>query len=403
MLSARRRRFKGGLRLPRAMSLLTHLDCGKCRTRHEADRLQNLCAKCGKPLLARYDLEAAKERVTRGSWEKGRDDLWRFDDLLPVKRARFVTTLGEGMTPLLEGKRLADDVGLPNLLVKDEGGNPTGSFKARGMAVAVSKARELGARRLAVPSAGNAGAAMAAYAARAGLDADVYLPADTPRPIQREIESVGARVHLVKGLITDAAREVQALAATGEAFDLSTLREPYRAEGKKTMGYEVVMQNGWQMPDVIVYPTGGGTGIVGMWKAFAEMETIGLIGPERPRMISVQAEGCAPIVRAFHRGAETAEPWEDASTSAWGLRVPRAIGDFLILQALRDSEGTALTVTETAIEEAVKDLARLAGIHASPEGAATLAAARTLADEGAVERGETVVLFNTGAAWPYWG
>ena len=384
------------------MGLLTHLDCGQCRTRHEADALQNLCTACGKPLLARYDMEAARERVTRDAWERGRDDLWRFADMLPVRRARFVTSLGEGMTPLLDGKRLAEDVGLPHLLVKDESGNPTGSFKARGMSVAVSKARELGATRLAVPTAGNAGAAMAAYAARAGLDADVYLPADTPRGIQRECEEVGARVHLVKGLITDAAKEVQARAAKGEVFDVSTLREPYRAEGKKTMGYEVVMQNGWRVPDVIVYPTGGGTGIVGMWKAFDEMETLGLIGPERPRMVSVQAEGCAPIVRAFHAGKEHAEPWEDAKTGAWGLRVPRAIGDFLVLRALRESDGTALAVTEEAIREAQRDLARLMGLHAAPEGAATLAGARTLADEGALERGETVVLFNTGHAWPYW-
>ena len=384
------------------MSLLTHLDCGRCRTRHEADVLQNLCAKCGKPLLARYDLEAAKERVTREAWERGRDDLWRFMDLLPVRRARFVTSLGEGMTPLLEGRRLAEELGLPNLLVKDESGNPTGSFKARGMAVAVSKARELGATRLAVPTAGNAGAAMAAYAARAGLEAEVYLPADTPPGIRRECEEVGARVHLVNGLITDAAKEVHARAAKGEVFEMSTLREPYRAEGKKTMCYELVMQNGWQVPDAIVYPTGGGTGIVGMWKAFAEMETLGLIGPERPRMVSVQAEGCAPLARAFHAGAEFAEPWEDAKTAAWGLRVPRAIGDFLVLQALRESEGTALSVTEDAIREAQKDLARLMGLHAAPEGAAALAGVRALADEGGLDRGETVVVFNTGHAWPYW-
>ena len=388
-------------RLALPMSLLTHLDCGKCRARHEADRLQNLCAKCGKPLLARYDLEAAKERVTRAGWERGVGSLWRFADLLPVKDPRMVATLGEGMTPLLAAGRLAEDVGLPNLLVKDESGNPTGSFKARGMAVAVSKARELGARSLAVPTAGNAGAAMAAYAARAGLEADVYLPADTPPGIARQVEAAGGRAHLVKGLITDAAKEVQARAARGEVFDVSTLREPYRAEGKKTMGFEIVMQNGWRVPDAVVYPTGGGTGIVGMWKAFAEMETLGLIGPERPRMVSVQAEGCAPLVRAFHAGAGHAEPWEDASTSAWGLRVPRAIGDFLVLQALRESEGTALTVSEAAIQEATKDYARLVGLHAAPEGAAALAAVRTLADEGALERGETVVVFNTGAAWPY--
>lgn len=383
------------------MSFLTHLECAKCRTRHEANVPQNLCAKCAKPLLARYDMEAAKERITTDLWERGRDDLWRFVDLLPVKRARFITSLGEGMTPLLDGKRLAEDTGLPNLLVKDESGNPTGSFKARGMTAAVSKARELGLERFAVPSAGNAGAALAAYAARAGATAEIYLPADTPAGIARQCEAFGAKVHLVKGLITDAAKEVQARAAKGEVFDVSTLREPYRAEGKKTMGFELVVQLGWRVPDVIVYPTGGGTGIVGMWKAFDEMETLGLIGPERPRMVSVQSEGCAPIVRAFAQGAEQAEPWENAKTTAWGLRVPRAIADFLVLQALRESEGTAVAVSEDAIAQAQKDLARLCGLYASPEGAATLAGARQLADEGALERGETVVLFNTGSQFPY--
>ena len=383
------------------MSLLTHLECGACATRHEVAPL-NLCVKCGKPLLARYDMDGARSVITKRTWESGRDDLWRFFDMLPVKDARHVTSLGEGMTPLLTGDRLAEEVGLPGLLVKDESGNPTGSFKARGMTAAVSKAREFGLTRFVVPSAGNAGAALAAYAARAGAEADVYLPADTPAPIARQVQAFGARVHLVKALITDAAKEVQARAAAGEVFDVSTLREPYRVEGKKTMGYEVVMQNGWRVPDIIIYPTGGGTGIVGMWKAFDEMEQLGLIGSERPRMVSVQAEGCAPIVRAYHNGKESAEPWENASTQAWGLRVPRAIGDFLILRALRDSGGTAITVSEDAIVEAQKTFARRAGIAAAPEGAATLAAARTLADEGAIERGETVVLFNTGAAWPYW-
>ena len=383
------------------MSFLSHLECGACGERHDAARLQGLCATCGRPLLARYDVEAAKERVTRDLWERGRDDLWRFVDMLPVRKARHVVSLGEGMTPLLEGKRLAQELGLPHLLLKDESGNPTGSFKARGMSTAVSKAVELGARAFAVPSAGNAGAALAAYAARAGATADVYLPADTPAGIARQCEAFGARVHLVKGLITDAAKEVQARAAQGEVLDVSTLREPYRVEGKKTMGYEVVMQNHWQVPDVVVYPTGGGTGIVGMWKAFDEMEALGLIGPERPRMVSVQAEGCAPLVRAFHAGAPSAEPWEDARTSAWGLRVPRAVGDVLVLRALRESGGTAVAVSEEAIGEARKDLARLAGLYAGPESAAALAGARHLADEGAVERGETVVVFHTGSAFPY--
>jgi threonine synthase len=363
-------------------------------------RPHNLCEKCQKPLLARYDLEAAKEQVTRTTWERGDDTLWRFRDLLPVADRRRELTLGEGMTPLISAGRLAEDVGLPHLLIKEESGNPAGSFKARGMAVAVSMAAQH-AREVAVPSAGNAGAALAAYAARAGIAADIFLPEDTPPGIARQCEAYGARVTLVKGLITDAAKLVQARAATGACFDMSTLREPYRVEGKKTMGFEVVLQNGWKMPDVLVYPTGGGTGIVGMWKAFAEMETLGLIGSERPRMISVQSEGCAPIVRAFHEGTQHATPWEGAATKAWGLRVPRAIADFLILGALRESEGTAIAVSESAIAAAQKDLMAMCGLYASPEGAAALAGVRTLVDEGGVERGESVVLFNTGSLFPY--
>ncbi len=376
------------------MSFLSHLECGKCGERHDADAPQNLCRKCGKPLLARYDLEAARETVTRATFEKGLDTLWRFAPLLPVRDPRHVVSLGEGMTPLLSGGRL----GLPGLLVKDETGNPTGSFKARGMSAAVSRATELGIRRFAVPSAGNAGAALAAYAARAGATADVYLPADTPAPIWRECEAAGATVHAVKGLITDAAKEVQ---ARKDVFDVSTLREPYRIEGKKTMGYELAMQMGWTLPDVIVYPTGGGTGLVGMWKAFDEMERLGLIGSARPRMVSVQSEGCAPIVRAFTSGAEHAEPWENASTKAWGLRVPRAIGDFLILRAIRESKGAALAVSEGAIAEAKRAFARDAGMLVSEESAATLAAVRAMRDSGDLRGGERVVLFATGAAWPY--
>jgi threonine synthase len=375
------------------VSFLSHLECGKCGARHDADAPQNLCRSCGKPLLARYDLDAARERVTRATFERGPDTLWRFAPLLPVRDAKHVVSLGEGMTPLLDGGRLG-----ANLLVKDETGNPTGSFKARGMSVAVSRAVELGLMRFAVPSAGNAGAALAAYAARAGASADVYLPADTPRPIWRECEAAGATVHAVKGLITDAAKEVQ---ARQDVFDVSTLREPYRIEGKKTMGYELALQLGWTLPDVIVYPTGGGTGLVGMWKAFDEMERLGLLGSARPRMVSVQAEGCAPIARAFQKGDETAAPWENAQTTAWGLRVPRAIGDFLILRAIRESRGTALAVSEAAIAEAKRAFGREAGMLVSEESAATLAAARQLRDEGAIGRGERVVLFATGAAWPY--
>lgn len=380
------------------MSFLSHLECGKCGERHNADALQNLCHKCAKPLLARYDVERAKESVTRASWEKGRDDLWRFAQMLPVRDGHFVASLGEGMTPLLTGDRLAEETGVRRLFVKDESSNPTGSFKARGMTTAVSRARELGVRHFAVPTAGNAGAALAAYAARSGALADIYMPSDTPRGIVRECEAFGARVHLVKGLITDAAKEVQ---ARKDVFDVSTLREPYRVEGKKTMGYELAAQHNWVLPDVLVYPTGGGTGIVGMWKAFDELEQLGLIGSERPRMVSVQSEGCAPIVRAFQEGKTEATPWENAHTTAWGLRVPRAIGDFLILRALRDSKGAAVAVSEDAIRNAMTDLAKHAGLYAAPEGAATLAGLRSLLDSGVVRRDESVVLFNTGSQFPY--
>ena len=385
------------------MSFLSGLACGACHEAHDARALQNVCRKCGKPLLARYDIEAAKERVSRDEWERGRDDLWRFADILPVRRARHIISLGEGMTPLLLARRLAEHVGLPQLMVKDESGNPTGSFKARGMTAAVSKAVELGVTRLAVPSAGNAGAALSAYAARADVPADIYLPADTPAGITRACQTVGATVHAVDGLITDAGALVRARAETGEVFDVSTLKEPYRVEGKKTMGIEVVLQNGWEMPDVIIYPTGGGTGIVGMWKAFDEMEQLGLIGSHRPRMIAVQTTGCAPLVRAFQEGDTHAEEWADAKVDAgaWGLRVPKAIGDFLILRALRESDGGAVAVTAEQISAARDDFARFMGLDVSPEGAATLAATRLLVAEDLVAKDETVVLFQTGAAWPY--
>jgi len=318
-----------------------------------------------------------------------------------VEDARFRFTLGEGGTPLLAPARLREALGIPNLAVKEEGLNPTGSFKARGLAMAVSANAERGARGFAVPSAGNAAAALAAYAAAAGLPAHVFMPRDVPPVIREECEAFGARVTLVSGLITDAAKEAQALVAKDPSiFDVSTLKEPYRAEGKKTMGYEVVQDLGWTMPDVVVYPTGGGTGIVGMWKAFAEMEALGLVGPERPRLVTVQSEGCAPLVAAFEAGREDATPWENAATRAAGLRVPRAIGDFLVLRALRASGGTAVAVSEKAIAEGTRDLAR-AGIYAAPEGGATVAAARLLADRGWIRPSERVVLFNTGSGFPY--
>jgi threonine synthase len=364
------------------------------------DAVHNLCA-CGAPLSVRYDLDAAARRMTKDALVGRRQDLWRYAEVLPVRDARFRTCLGEGMTPLLELPRLARRLGCRRLLLKDESLNPTNSFKARGMAVAVSRARELGLKVLATPSAGNAGCALAAYASRAGLRSHVFMPRDTPRPFVEECVALGAQVELVDGLIDDCGRLVGEGRATHGWFDVSTLKEPYRLEGKKTMGYELVEQLDGQLPDVIVYPTGGGTGLVGMWKAFDEMRRMQWIDTPLPRMVTVQSSGCAPIVRAFESGAEAAEPWRDAETFALGLRVPRAVGDFLMLRALRESRGTAVAVSDGEIGVAGRDLALQEGIFASPEGAATWAAAERLREAGGLSPQATVVLFNTGGWYKY--
>ena len=382
-------------------SHLTHLECTACGRREPADRLHGVCAACGKVLYARYDLDAVRAALPREALRDREPTLWRYRELLPVRDERAIVTLGEGMTPLLPAPRLGAALGCTALLVKEEGLNPTGSFKARGQAVAVSRAVELGARALAIPSAGNAGGAMAAYAARAGVPAYVFMPRDVPVANAVECVLFGARLYLVAGLISDCGRLVRQGAAARGWFDLSTLREPYRQEGKKTMGYELAEQLRWTLPDAILYPTGGGTGIVGMWKAFDEMERLGWIDAKRPKMISVQAAGCAPIVRAFEDGAAHAAPWPDAHTAASGLRVPAAIGDYLILDAVRASGGTALAVSDEAMIADMQLLAREEGISAAPEGAATLAAARTLLERGVLRRDERIVLFNTGAAWKY--
>jgi len=383
-------------------SRLSHLECGATGERHDADALQNL-SRAGAPLLARYDLAAARDAgFTPGAL---RDDpnptLWRYAPVLPVRDPAFVTDLGEGWTPLLPAPYLGAALGLTRLYVKDESPNPTASFKARGMAVAVARARELGARHFAVGTAGNAGSALAAYCAAAGARAHIAMPKDTPGAIVAECRALGADLALVDGLITDANAHVQEGVREHGWFDMATLREPYRIEGKKTMGYELFEQFGGALPDVIVYPSGGGTGLIGMWKAFAEMQEMGWIGAERPRMVSVQAAGCAPIVRAFERGAERAEPWADARTSASGLRVPRAIGDFLILRALRESGGTAVAVTEEATFAAWREMAAATGVFAAPEGAATFAALKDLCGRGLVAPGERIVLFNTGSGLKY--
>jgi len=378
-----------------------NLECSFCHREYEARRLQNVCTECGKPLLVRYDLKRIAKFLTRQALYARRSDLWRYREMLPVRREDNIVTLGEGWTPLLPARRLGASLGMSHLIIKDESQNPTQSFKARGMSVAVSMARELGAKKLAVPSAGNAAGALAAYCARGGLSAYIFMPRDTPRANVIECEVAGAHVTLIDGLITDCGAEVARRKEAEGWFDVSTLKEPYRVEGKKTLGYEIAEQSEWTLPDVIVYPTGGGTGLVGMWKAFDELQQLGWIGEKRPRMISVQAAGCAPIVRAFEAGTRFAEEFENAQTIASGLRVPKAIGDFLILDAIRESGGTAIAVTDEELMEGARELARTEGIFAAPEGGACVPALRKLLARGDVKPDESVVLFNTGSGIKY--
>lgn len=361
-----------------------HLQCSACATQYDPNQLINLCRKCGGPLLVLYDLSPAPE--LRQTIQSRPPNMWRYAEVLP---ADSPVTLGEGITPLLPSKLFA------NVRIKDESKNPTRSFKSRGMSAAVSMAIRNGAKSLAAPTAGNAGAALAAYGARAGVPVFVAMPRDTPGSIVDECRSYGAEVELVAGVITDAGKRVQQYIAANGGFDLSTLKEPYRIEGKKIMGYELLEDLG-RLPDVILYPTGGGTGLIGMWKAFDEMEELGWIGSERPRMFSVQSSGCAPIVRAFEQGLDTAPEWESPQTSAWGLRVPRAIGDRLMLRALRDSKGGAVAVEESQIEAAAAELRKVEGIDAGPEAGATLLALRELLRRGLIADQDVVVLFNTG-------
>ncbi len=382
-------------------STLTHLECAACGARHDADVVQNLCTHCGKPLLARYDLERAARTLTPDTLAERTPDLWRYREVLPVRDADAILSLGEGGTPLHHADWLGETIGCPDTYIKDEALNPTGSFKARGLAMAVSRAYELGVEELAIPSAGNAAGALSAYAALAGIPAHVFMPEDVPPAFKTECRMLGADVTLVPGLITDCGARVKEGVANFGWFDVSTLKEPYRIEGKKTMGYELAEQFGWELPDVIIYPTGGGTGLIGMWKAFDEMEQLGLIGPGRPRMVSVQSSGCAPIVRAFDEGMDHAPAWEHAATVAAGLRVPAAIGDFLILQALRQSNGRAIAVADEDIMAAVQLMGSTTGIFPAPEGAATLAAQIQLLAEGWIQPHEQVVLFNTGSGLKY--
>jgi threonine synthase len=382
-------------------TFVTHLECSWTGEVYEADQPHNL-SRVGKPLLVRYDLDGVRASLSKEALAARPDDLWRWRELLPVRRVADIVSLGEVATPLIPLKRSVQDLGGGEVLVKDEGRLPTGSFKARGLVMAVSMAKAFGLKHLAMPSNGNAGAALAAYASRAGIRATVLCPHDTPEINLSEIALQGAAVYRVNGLIDDCGKLVgQGREVTGW-FDVSTLKEPYRIEGKKTMGLELAEQLGWELPDVIFYPTGGGTGLIGMWKAFAELEAIGFIGSKRPRMVAVQATGCAPMVRAFEAGDETAPRWEDAHTVASGIRVPQAVGDFLILRAVRESGGFAIAVSDDAIMAAVESVAQADGLLLSPEGGATMAAYRQALADGRVGKDDRVVLFNcaTGLKYP---
>ncbi|MDJ0943948.1 MAG: threonine synthase [Kiloniellales bacterium] len=378
-------------------SFVTHLECSMTGQRYEADKVQGL-SEVGRPLLVRYDLEALGKVVSKAALAARRTGFWRYREFLPVRKAANVVSLGEVVTPMIPLSRLSDG----EIIVKDEGRLPTGSFKARGLALAVSMAKELGLEHLAMPTNGNAGAAMAAYASQAGLRTTIFCPDDTPEINVSEIKLQGAKVYKVNGLINDCGKIVGAGKESVGWFDVSTLKEPYRIEGKKTMGLELAEQLGWELPDVIFYPTGGGTGLIGMWKAFAELEAIGWIGAKRPRMVAVQATGCAPIVKAYEAGEEHAPLWEDAQTYAAGIRVPIAVGDFLILRAVRESGGFAIAVTDEAIRSALEEVAAVEGLLLCPEGAATYAAYKTALADGRVKPGETAVLFNcaTGLKYP---
>jgi threonine synthase len=377
---------------------LSHLECTACGLRHEWHQLQNLCTACHKPLFAIVDLAAAGRTLKREALVMREKSLWRYREVLPLAGDIEPVSLGEGGTPLLRAQKFAGEV---DLWIKDESLNPTQTFKARGMAVAVSMAKYLGATKLAVPSAGNAGGALAAYAARAGLEAHIFMPRDTPHANIIECRELGAQVTLIDGLITDCGAEIGRRKANEGWFDMSTLKEPYRIEGKKTLGYELAEQSDWQLPDVILYPTGGGTGLIGMWKAFDEIEALGWIGKKRPRMFSVQASGCAPIVHAFENGNSTAAEFPEAHTCASGLRVPKAIGDFLILKILRQSNGGAVAVDDEEMIRVTREVGSSEGLFVAPEGAACFAALESLLSSGKIASDERVVIFNTGSGIKY--
>jgi threonine synthase len=381
------------------MSYLSHLECSECGQTYTAHELHNLCVKCGAPLWVRYDLDRARRELDRDRFAPRLASLWRWAELLPIDDLTERIDLGEGGTPLLRVDRLATQLGLADVWLKDEGRNPTGSFKARGMALAVTRAKTLGVKAFVVPTAGNAGGAAAAYVTRAGLTIHVYMPKDAPPANIDECRAAGADVHLIDGLINDAGRIAAADAKEHGWFDLATLKEPYRIEGKKTMGYEIAQDLQWELPDVIVYPAGGGTGLIGIWKAFEEMAALGWIGSKRPRMVAVQPSGCQPIVTAFAANQATCELHQNAHTIAAGLRVPKPLGDRMILRAIRASAGTAIAVSDDDIVTMTKAVLRVEGISLAFEGAATLVAARELRDRGWLKPQEKIVCLNTGAGW----
>ncbi|MEE8159155.1 MAG: threonine synthase [Dehalococcoidia bacterium] len=382
-------------------SYLSHLECTSCGKSHSHTQAIRTCPNCGKVLFARYDLPSLKREVNREVFKGRRSDMWRFYEMMPVLEEGNVVSLGEGGTPLLHAKNLGRKLGLKNLYIKDEGLNPTGSFKARGISAAVSKAKEVGQTRLTMPTAGNAGGALAAYAASGGLEAHVFMPKDAPEANKKECQVLGSNLTLVDGLIGDAGRLSQEKAQKEGLFDISTLREPYRAEGKKTMALELAMDLGWRTPDTIIYPTGGGTGIVGMWKAFEELRELGWIDSPQPKFVSVQAEGCQPIVKAFHEGSNESEPWPNASTEAAGLRVPSVFADYIILRVLRETGGTAIAVSDSEMVKAMSEMGAAEGVFACPEGAATLVGLKRLLDQSFFQGSETIILMNTGSGLKY--
>ena len=382
-------------------SYLSHLECTYCHQTYDAEIPQRLCNACGKVLYSRYDIDNAKQNFSIGDLSGRAPNMWRYFEMLPVLNVANVVTLGEGFTPIFDAPRLGGRLGYRVLNIKDEGLNPTASFKARGLSAAVSKAKELGIKKLTMPSAGNAAGAMSSYAAKAGLEAHIFMPKDAPDSNKIEVDITGGNLTLIDGLISDAGIISREKAAQMDLFDVSTLQEPYRVEGKKTMGYEIAEQLDWDLPDVIIYPTGGGTGIVGMWKAFQEMEDLGWISNKRPKMFAVQSENCAPIVRAFELDQEFADPWENAKTLASGIRVPSAIGDYLILNSLRESEGGAITVSDEEILAMMRVVGSLEGLFLCPEGAATAVAAQHLLQSGILSEDEKVLLLNTGTGLKY--